>query len=93
MFHSTFTSVVSTQHLDCGFKNLLLLLLLLLFSKREKNHGNFENCTDFYTSDGIETCFNKDQRTVVTKQKKNTVGPRYFEVPRELEKKFEIGGF
>ena len=37
MFHSTFTSVVSTQHLDCGFKNLLLLLLLLLlFSKREK---------------------------------------------------------
>ena len=71
MFHSTFTSVVSTQHLDCGFKNLLLLLLLLLlFSKREKNHGNFENCTDFYTSDGIETCFNKDQRTVVTKQKK-----------------------
>ena len=24
---------------------------------------------------------------------KNTVEPRYFEVPREMEKKFEIAGF
>ena len=27
------------------------------------------------------------------KTEKNTVGPRYFEVARELENKFEIGGF
>ena len=58
--------------------------------------SRFISFDDFVRKFNVDTNFLEYCKVVSTltrSDKKTTVEPRYFEVPREMEKKFQIAGF